>query len=214
VPEIALMDRSATEDASDGGKRQQILDGARRVFLDRGFDGASMNEIARVAGVSKGTLYVYFDSKEALFEELIRQEKREQAEQLCRFEDHMDDDLRQALVDLGTALLSHILHPSRIAQLRTVIAVGSKFSRIGRAYYETGPRTGVMRLSAFLESRAEADRLVIKDYERAAEHLLDLCKSRYLLRAILGVDDPPPPDVLRAHVAEGVDVFLRAYQAR
>jgi len=48
-------------------KIRQILDGARRVFLADGFDGASMNDIARVAGVSKGTLYVYFQSKEALF---------------------------------------------------------------------------------------------------------------------------------------------------
>ncbi len=49
-------------------KIRQILDGARAVFLAVGFDGASMNEIARAAGVSKGTLYVYFPSKVGLFE--------------------------------------------------------------------------------------------------------------------------------------------------
>ena len=56
--------------ATDSAKRRQILDGARRVFLSAGFDGASMGEIAKAARVSKGTLYVYFDSKEALFEAL------------------------------------------------------------------------------------------------------------------------------------------------
>jgi AcrR family transcriptional regulator len=50
----------------DGSKRRQILDGARKVFMDLGFDGASMNEIARAAGVSKGTLYLYYPSKEEL----------------------------------------------------------------------------------------------------------------------------------------------------
>ena len=49
--------------ADDSSKRRQILDGARKVFMDLGFDGASMGEIARAAGVSKGTLYVYFDDK-------------------------------------------------------------------------------------------------------------------------------------------------------
>jgi AcrR family transcriptional regulator len=49
-------------DRQDGTKRRQIMDGAREVFLAQGFDGASMGEIARQAGVSKGTLYVYFDS--------------------------------------------------------------------------------------------------------------------------------------------------------
>src|ERR687886_631072 len=66
--------------AADGSKRRQILDGARRVFLAHGFDGASMGEIAKAAGVSKGTLYVYFDSKEALFEALIVEERRSLAE--------------------------------------------------------------------------------------------------------------------------------------
>ena len=77
----------------DGAKRRQVMDGARKVFLADGFDAASMNEIARVAGVSKGTLYVYFDSKEDLFAALIREEKREQSEQLCRL-DAEDGDLR------------------------------------------------------------------------------------------------------------------------
>jgi len=55
----------------DSSKRRQILDGARKVFMDLGFDGASMNEIARSAGVSKGTLYVYFADKNRLFEAIV-----------------------------------------------------------------------------------------------------------------------------------------------
>src|SRR3974390_1136510 len=57
----------------DNSKRRQILDGARKVFMDLGFDGASMGEIARAAGVSKGTLYVYFTDKCALFEAMVEE---------------------------------------------------------------------------------------------------------------------------------------------
>ena len=57
----------------DSAKRRQIMDGARAVFLAQGFDAASMGEIARAAGVSKGTLYVYFDSKEKLFEAITHE---------------------------------------------------------------------------------------------------------------------------------------------
>src|SRR3982074_2269723 len=64
------------------GKRRQIVEGARQVFLAQGFDAASMGEIARVAGVSKGTLYVYFKSKEELFEAIVRQECQANAEQI------------------------------------------------------------------------------------------------------------------------------------
>src|SRR3954470_1251341 len=58
----------------DSSKRRQILDGARKVFMDLGFDAASMNEIARSAGVSKGTLYVYFADKNRLFEAILEDE--------------------------------------------------------------------------------------------------------------------------------------------
>ena len=62
----------------DFSKRRQILAGARKVFIDLGFDGASMGEIARSAGVSKGTLYVYFADKNRLFEAIVEEEQLEQ----------------------------------------------------------------------------------------------------------------------------------------
>src|ERR1700731_5241276 len=67
-------------------KRRQILDGARRVFLDLGFDGASMGEIARSAGVSKGTLYVYFADKHRLFEAIVEEESIEQSKVAFNFD--------------------------------------------------------------------------------------------------------------------------------
>ena len=52
----------------------------------QGFDAASMGEIAREAGVSKGTLYVYFDSKEELFEAIVEEQCRQQGEQIFTFD--------------------------------------------------------------------------------------------------------------------------------
>ncbi len=65
-PPLGSRDRGDRDRASAA----TFLDGARRVFFDKGFDGASMDEIARAGGVSKATIYVYFDSKEDLFEAL------------------------------------------------------------------------------------------------------------------------------------------------
>ena len=69
----------------DSSKRRQILDGARKVFMDLGFDGASMNEIARSAGVSKGTLYVYFADKNRLFEAIVEREMSDQQKATFNF---------------------------------------------------------------------------------------------------------------------------------
>src|SRR4249920_3983035 len=74
----------------DGSKRRQILDGARKVFMDLGFDGASMNEIARSAGVSKGTLYVYFADKNRLFEAIVEQELLDQQRTAFNFDPERD----------------------------------------------------------------------------------------------------------------------------
>src|SRR5690349_14271324 len=99
---------SCAEDGMEKAKRRQILEGARQVFLARGFDGASMGEIAKVAGVSKGTLYVYFDSKESLFEALTIEEKQGLAEVLFKL-DAEDPDVRTVLTNLGHSYLRRMI---------------------------------------------------------------------------------------------------------
>src|SRR5580692_1825404 len=79
----------------DSSKRRQILDGASKVFMDLGFDGASMGEIARAAGVSKGTLYVYFADKNRLFEAIVERETLDQQKVAFNF-----DPARDAAVTL------------------------------------------------------------------------------------------------------------------
>ena len=85
----------------DTSKRRQILDGARKVFMDLGFDGASMGEIARSAGVSKGTLYVYFADKSRLFEAIVEEEALEQGEIAFNFDPARDVDDHAAGVRRG-----------------------------------------------------------------------------------------------------------------
>ena len=71
---LPLADDGQVSDLRRSLKKQQILDGARQVFLLNGYAGASMDEIAIQAGVSKGTLYNHFDSKDDLFRSLIHAE--------------------------------------------------------------------------------------------------------------------------------------------
>ena len=125
--------------ANDGSaKRRQIMDGARQVFLSAGFDGASMNDVARAAGVSKGTLYAYFNSKEHLFEAIIRAEKAQSAERVCRFL-HDRGDVRAVLADFGVRLLELMTDPGALKLARVVVAAADKFPSVGRTFYEFGP---------------------------------------------------------------------------
>ena len=191
-------------------KARQILDGARRIFLRDGFDGASMNDIVRAAGVSKGTVYVYFPSKEALFAALIRHDKRQQAEQTCKWASE-SGDVREALTRVGRSFMALLTKPEHIAQVRTVIAVAPRFPEIGRAFYEAGPQHGTAKLATLLTRHAAAGALTIPDAPRAAVHFAQLCQGDAYRRLMFGLTDTIPQDEIDETVEQAVEVFLRAY---
>ena len=105
MSETAELTQSRPVEAEeDNAKRRQIVDGARRVFLARGFDAASMGDIAKAAGVSKGTLYVYFKDKDELFAASCSGECAMQAEGVFEF-DHDDHDVEAVLLRHGMAFV-------------------------------------------------------------------------------------------------------------
>src|SRR3954462_12121222 len=106
APPSDAIDVVAEEDSS---KRRQILDGARKVFLNLGFDGASMGEIARSAGVSKGTLYVYFADKNRLFEAIVEEESLEQGKVVFNFDPKRD--VATTLREFGRAYIQILCRP-------------------------------------------------------------------------------------------------------
>jgi AcrR family transcriptional regulator len=206
------IDRPAELAGIDNAKRRQIMDGARRVFLASGFDGASMGEIAKAARVSKGTLYVYFDSKEALFEALTLEERAGLAEALFRL-DETDPDVWSTLRRLGMSFVEAMLKADHIASIRMVIGATDKFPRFGQAFYEAGPRTGARRLKGYLDAQVAAGRLRIEDTEVAAEQFLGLCSVRSFKRAIFGVEPQPSGADIAREVDSAVKVFFAAYAA-
>src|ERR1700731_5078102 len=105
----------------DSSKRRQILDGARKVFMDLGFDGASMGEIARSAGVSKGTLYVYFADKSGLFEAIVEEETLEQGKVTFNFDPTRD--VTTTLTEFGQAYIQMLCRPGGGSATRTVMAI-------------------------------------------------------------------------------------------
>src|ERR1700674_5523562 len=140
---------TAPEDrASEGPKRRQIIDGACRVFLQRGFDAASMGEIAREAGVSKGTLYVDFRSKEELFEAIVEAQCGLQGEQIFTF-DANDRDVEAVLTRLGDAFVLFMCRTRGISPLRTVIAIADRMPELGVKFYQAGPARGIGNLKRY-----------------------------------------------------------------
>ncbi len=192
-------------------KRRQIMDGAREVFLAQGFDAASMSEIARKARVSKGTLYVYFDSKEQLFEAITREECGAQAETVFWL-DSADHDVEAVLTRVGRGFVRFLCRPGSMSPLRTVISISERMPEIGREFYETGPAEGVAKLRQYLESQAAAGVLTIEDCEVAAAQFLDSCVATILKPLLFNAGDAPTDQRINHVVDIAVRMFLAAYQ--
>jgi AcrR family transcriptional regulator len=133
IPEVTMTSEKPASalGPSDSKKRRQIIEGARSLFLSQGFDAASMNAIAQEAGVSKGTLYVYFKSKEELSEAILEEQCAVQAQQIFTFENN--EDVEVALTRLGRELVRFL--PGIVPSLRTVIAIADRMPELGTKFY-------------------------------------------------------------------------------
>lgn len=210
--ENLIEQATETSDDNDSAKRRQIVMGARQIFLARGFDAASMSDIAKEAGVSKGTLYVYFKDKEALFTAIVEQECGTHAE-LTFHLDTNNHDVEAVLNRLGVSYLKFLCSTEKASSLRIVAAIADRMPEIGKAFYETGPANGVRRLRAYLESQVQAGVIKIDDCELAAAQFLDSCQST-LFKPVLFNFAPPPSDERMAYVVSvAVRVFMAAYRA-
>jgi AcrR family transcriptional regulator len=203
----------AATERQDRAKRRQIVEGARLVFLAQGFDGASMGEIARQAGVSKGTLYVYFDSKEGLFEAIAEEECGAQAEQVFAL-DSSDHDAKAVLTRLGCAFVRFLCRPGGQSSLRTVISIAERMPAIGKQFYEAGPATGIGRLSRYLEDQVAGGFLAIPDIEVAAAQFLDSCQSTLFKPLLFNFGGPATEERINHVVGIAVHTFLAAYAPR
>ncbi|WFP76874.1 TetR/AcrR family transcriptional regulator [Mesorhizobium sp. WSM4906] len=195
----------------DPVKRAQIIEGARRVFIDKGFEAASMNDITREAGVSKGTIYVYFANKEELFEALIEEERGTIFKNMYDVLDHADD-LRETLVKFGKVLVMKITSAKVIQAQRTVIGASDRIPELGARFYERGPKRGHDKVAAFLNAAVERGLLKIEDVDLAAYQLTDLCLAGLFRQCIFSYRTKAPTQAEIDHVVRsGVNVFLKAY---
>ncbi len=193
----------------DSSKRRQILDGARKVFMDLGFDGASMNEIARSAGVSKGTLYVYFADKNRLFEAIVEGEALEHGQVVFNFDPARD--VATTLREFGKAYIELLCRPGGGSAIRTVMAIAERMPEVGRRYYASVLEKTIDRLAAYLEAHVRANELAIDDCQHAASQFMLMCQASLFLPFVFQAAPPPSAARIREVVESATRVFLAAY---
>jgi len=196
----------------DSSKRRQILDGARKVFMDLGFDGASMNEIARSAGVSKGTLYVYFADKSRLFEAMVEDEALEKSKIAYNLDPRRDAEI--TLREFGQAYIGSICRAGGGSSIRTVMAIAERMPDVGRRFYENVLARTINRLADYLQAHVGPDDLAIDDCELAAAQFLQMCQATLFLPFVFQAEPAPSAERIAQVVDSATRMFLQTYRAK
>ena len=165
----AILQRSTKKQA----KRRRILDAALEVFSQDGYAGTTMDAIALAADVSKPTLYMYFGSKEQLFEAIMLSGRDEMLEPF----DLSSADMVSDLLTFAWNYAGVVMKPQFLSLARLVIAEAQRFPAIGKAYQEAGPDRVLKGIMTYLELQKKNDRLTFEDAELAAQDLWALILS-------------------------------------
>jgi AcrR family transcriptional regulator len=205
----ATLSLVAEEDSS---KRRQILDGARKLFLDLGFDAASMGEIARAAGVSKGTLYVYFTDKNRLFEAIVEEEVLDQQKVAFNFDP--ERDAATTLREFGQAYIELLCRPGGGSAIRTVMAIAERMPEVGSRFYSNVVLHTIARLAAYLAAHVTADDLAIDDCELAATQFTQMCQATLFQPFIFQAAPAPSTEQIARVVESATRMFLATYQVK
>ncbi len=199
-----MADGSTYNRASDA-KRSAIVSAAAKVFLSEGYGAATMDQIARTAGVSKQTVYSHFGSKDALFEEIIRAKC---AELVGQDEDWSlsGDDPREVLVAVATRYQKVVLAENSIKLFRVIVAECERFPELADRFHRAGPAAATQRLSRFLDAQelcagpAKAT--------RAAECFFAMLRDDLYIRRLLAMCAAPTEAEARDRAEHLVTAFL------
>ncbi|WP_299080364.1 TetR/AcrR family transcriptional regulator [uncultured Ruegeria sp.] len=193
-----------------GRKFDQVLRGAREVFMADGFEGASVDDIARAAGVSKATLYSYFPDKRLLFMEVAQTECSRMADRVISMIDETKP-AREVLSIAATQLTSFLVSDFAQQVFRICVAERDRFPELGRAFYEAGPQNGQRQMAEYLEKAVAKGELAVEDVHIAAEQFSELCKVRIWTRAAFGIQNSFTEAEIGEVALQAVDMFMARY---
>lgn len=204
--------RAAGEDPV---KREQIIDGAKRVFMAVGFDAASMNDITREAGVSKGTIYVYFDGKEDLFAAMIERERAKVVASMKHVLQSNHGPIDAVLQDFGVTFVTHMCADKTVRGMKMVLSVSERMPALCHRFFSASPENGYTILRAYLDDKIAEGLLAIEDTDLASRQFIELCMPGLFKRRLFGwLPVPPDADEIERTVRSAIAMFLTFYIAK
>ena len=193
-------------------RREAILEVASEVFLELGFERASIAEIVRRIGGSKSTIYGYYPSKEALFQAVTLAAGERHIR--TAFDELAAHDIRSGIHGvLGSfcnKLVRFLCSPQMLATHRMVLAEAGH-SNMGELFYEAGPGRGACELAEFFSAAMENGHLRKADPLVAALQLFSLLNAEIQLRWYYRAPPPLTEQEMQGVAERALATFSRAY---
>ncbi|MFC5748985.1 TetR/AcrR family transcriptional regulator [Actinomadura rugatobispora] len=184
-----------------------VRDGALRLFLEHGYEGTSMDAVARAAGTTKASLYKRFASKEEVFASVIRWAVMRPDWPVPEPDPPALDDLEGALTAIADAAVLRALHPSMVQLCRIAVAEAARFPDLAGRTFTTGFVPGRPLVVELLNRHAATGAIVADDPEVLAEHFLGMVSGTPARLAWFGI--VREPEVQERHTRVAVRLFLR-----
>ncbi|MBF0675894.1 TetR/AcrR family transcriptional regulator [Pseudomonas sp.] len=194
----------------DPAKRQAILEAAKSLFLRHGYEGSSMDAIAREAGVSKLTVYSHFTDKDTLFCAAVEAKCEEQLPQLFT-EPSAAEPIDAHLVAIGRAFHALISSEESLAMHRLMFTLAKPNPQLVQLFYAAGPQRILDKMERVMHQADQAGTLRIPNPQAAAEHFCSLLKGGHNFRQLIGCATCQGNEEAERHVREVVGLFIRAY---
>jgi AcrR family transcriptional regulator len=195
-------------------RRDRILEAARNVFLRESYTGASMESVARKAGVSKQTIYNHFANKDELFRALVLDICTEFGTPLGDHPWHMDQPPEQVLTLFGEMVLRKMSCPDIMNLHRLLQLEGRNHPSLAESFYKFGPDSTARWLTTYLEARVREGQLQISEPRIAAEQFVTMLMGHLRLRHLLGFTPAPDASERSRYVTSAVSIFLNGVRPR
>jgi AcrR family transcriptional regulator len=184
-------------------RHRGLLATAFRLFLERGWDGVSVEQISRQSGVAKGFIYARYPDKAALLAGAIER-LMEDAIGTLQVAEPVPQDVEEGLFAFGRKLLDLVLQPEALAFHRQFIAEAPRFPQLAKRFVERSRLIGM--IVEVLAAYAARGTLELDDARLAAEHFVILVVGVPRMLALLVGREPPPEEDRRLRAA--VRLFL------
>jgi AcrR family transcriptional regulator len=198
---------TSTPSKQTKSKQIRILDVAAELFLERGYDAVSLDDILERVGGSKTTLYSYYGGKEGLFAAMV---ERMAVEKLGMFLDLDPAQLppRDGLTAIGQRFMTLVNDCEGRAFYRMMIAEAERFPALARTFYESGPEAILREVRRNLEYWQKQGLLREGDPERMAVQFIGILLGTFSTRNLLGIASTLSETEIVEWVAKGVTLFL------